>query len=485
MKKSFPLTIDNTQLSAITIADQDAQLPSYLLGGEKRPGSLYDGKTLSPWYWKGLSAVEGKRVLSFEACSLTPLCELATSLRSQALTLVRRLCEALLLCDTAFLDLSSGIIPLWRLWVTDEGHILIMSQDLGDLFASVSDSDERYLNTASWVHHTVHGPFSLIDQMCSLLYYSAVGIPPFFDRNSREDGFRHLPLSLLATGLDLQTTAFIDDTLSMSLSRMREAAGNKHPHKALTYVLSKTEGLVWDLEVLEEPMSREQLLAAPKAAEFAAAQAKRATAKIFWRRYGWIIITVTLSVVLVTGFTIGRVKDALAPPYTASYSQEEVIEAFYHAQNSLDLQAMDAPLARKVKNPATMEVTNLFVTRQTRQAYESINVQIDPQAWVADGMPPIMEGTFIYGITDLAIERLNEASFVARSTYWAPFNYEGESEEGPMAVYAYDMVQRFTIEMGKKGWYEITAISAPEVANMRRIEVATYPRFSDTTQLPL
>ena len=45
-----------------------------------------------------------------------------------------------------------------------------------------------------------------------------------------------------------------------------------------------------------------------------------------------------------------------------------------------------------------------------------------------------------------------------------------------MAVYAYDMVQRFSIEMGKKGWYEITQISAPEIANMRRIEVATYTR---------
>ena len=29
-----------------------------------------------------------------------------------------------------------------------------------------------------------------------------------------------------------------------------------------------------------------------------------------------------------------------------------------------------------------------------------------------------------------------------------------------MAVYAYDMVQRFSIEMGKKGWYEITNLSA-------------------------
>ncbi len=480
MKESFSLTIDGTPLSAITIASQDAQLPSYLLGGEKQPGYLYDGERLTKWYWKGLSAYEGRRVLTFEPLSITPMNKLSTTLRSEALFLVRRLAEALLLTDSAFLDLSSGIIPLWRLWVTDAGGILIMSQDIGDLFASVSDEEERYLNSACWVHHTIHAPFSLIDQMTSLLYSSAAGAPPFADRNSREDGFRHLPLALIETGLDERTVAFIDETLSMSLTKMREAAGNKLPHRALSAFLAKSEALVWNLESVEQAMSRQEQLASPKAAAFAERQAKRAKAKIFWRRFGWIIITVVLSVSLVASFVVGRVKDALAPPYTASFGQTEIIEAYYRAQNELDLQRMDASFARKVKNPSTMEVTNLFVTRQTRQAYEAINVQVDPEQWLAEGMPPILEGSFIYGVSDVAVERLGEDSFVARSTYWAPFNYAGETEEGPMAVYAYDMVQRFSIETGKKGWYEITAISAPELSNMRRVEVATYTR---TTQL--
>lgn len=485
MNRSFPLTVDNTPRSAIIIADQAAQLPSYLLGGEKQPGYLFDGENLTKWYWKSLSVFEGKRVLTFDPLSITPLAELSTSLRGRALTLVRSLSAALLLCDAAFLDLSSGIIPLSRLWATDEGHILIMSQDIGDLFSSVSDEDERYRNSACWVHHTVHAPFSLIDQMTSLLYYSAVGTPPFADRNSREDGFRHLPLALLDTGLDARTVSFIDAMLSLSLTKMREAAGNKLPHKALSYFLFESEALVWNLEAVEQPMSRERLLASPKAAEFAERQRKRAAVRIFWRKWGWIISVVTLSVVLVTSFVVGRVKDALAPPYTASFGQEEIIEAYYQSQNALDLQKMDASLARKVKNPSTMEVTNLFVTRQTRQAYEAINVQVDPVSWLEQGMPPIAEGSFIYGVSDVSIERLSEHTFAAHSTYWAPFNSAGETEEGPPAVYAYDMLQRFSIEPGKKGWYEITEISAPEISNMRRVEVATYPRSTDTNQLPL
>lgn len=484
MQKSFSLLIDQSAKSAITIADQDAQLPSYLLGGEKKPGYYYDGKTLSKWYWSGLNAVDGKRVLTFDPLDITPFSALATTLRPKALPLVRSLAEALILCEASFLDLSSGIIPLWRLWATDEGHILIMSQDVGDLFSSVSDEGERYLNVASWVHHTIHPPFSLIDQLTSLLYYSAAGIPPFFDKNTREDGFRALPLSYLDTGLDNQTAAFIDATLSMGLRHMREAAGNKPPQRAVSSFLEQTEALDWNLGALQEPKSREELLAGDKAIDFSRAQAKRANAKVFWRKRGWLIITITVSVLLVGGFVTGRVKEALAPPYTASYNQEEVIRAYYRSQSELDLQKMEASLARKVKNPASLEVTNLFVTRQTRQAYESINVQVNPEAWIAEGRGAIAEGAFIYGISDVQIRRVDGITYQVSATYWAPFNYEGEAEEGPMAVYAYDLEQRFTVEMGKKGWYEITSISAPEITNMRKIDVPTYPRFADNIQLP-
>src|SRR5690554_58395 len=126
-------------MSAITIATQDAQLPSYILGGEKAPSYLYDGKELTKWYWKSLSVVDGMRVLTFDPLDLFSFSELATTRRSAALDLTRALAKALTLCDEQFLDLSSGIIPLWRLWATEEGQILILSQDLADLFAAVAD----------------------------------------------------------------------------------------------------------------------------------------------------------------------------------------------------------------------------------------------------------------------------------------------------------------------------------------------------------
>ena len=60
MNRSFSLTIDGTPLSAITIASQEAQLPSYLVSGEKQPGYLWDGEHLTRWYWKSLSCSKGR-----------------------------------------------------------------------------------------------------------------------------------------------------------------------------------------------------------------------------------------------------------------------------------------------------------------------------------------------------------------------------------------------------------------------------------------
>ncbi|MFA5447020.1 MAG: hypothetical protein WC233_01945 [Sphaerochaeta sp.] len=484
MKASFPMTIDGVPMSAITIATQDAQLPSYILGGEKAPSYLYDGKELTKWYWKSLSVVDGMRVLTFDPLDLFSFSELATTRRSAALDLTRALAKALTLCDEQFLDLSSGIIPLWRLWATEEGQILILSQDLADLFAAVADEQARYFNIASWVHHNIHAPFSLVDQMVSLLYYSAVGIPPFFDRDTREDGFRHLPLAYLHTELPPKTVSFIDQNLSLSLSKMRDASGNKRPQRALSYFLEQTQSLVWDLESRETVPVVEELLASDEAARFVTAQAKRAKHKVFWRKRGWLVISVTLSVLLVGGFITGRVKEAMAPPYTASFDERQLIEAYYQAQNELDLQKMEAALGKGVKNPFSMEVTNLFVTRQTRQAYESFSVQVNAQTWRDEGMPPIVEDSFIYGVSDLSIKDLGNSTYLAQGTYWAPFNHTDEGEAEAMGIWAYDLTQQFSIEIGKKGWLLFSAVGMPTIENGRKVAVPTVPRFVNSVQLP-
>ncbi|MGH0054479.1 MAG: hypothetical protein ACQ5SW_13915 [Sphaerochaetaceae bacterium] len=483
--RTFPHEIDGQMMQCIAIGSQEMELPSYLLQGEKACGYLYEEGNLSKWYWKGLSVVEGERCLYFDPLPLFPFSEIATSKRDQALSLVRDLARALTSLPTAFLDLSSGILPLWRIWGVEDGRLLILPQDIADLFSSCSDEETRYFHSSSWVHHGLHQPFTLCDQMTSLLYYAALGFPPFHDRESREDAFRALPLSYTGINLPQSTIQFIDRTLSLSLTKQRDAVMNKEPQKALMWFLAQTESMQWTLEATETGMTRQSLTTIEACATFLNGQHKRASRKIFWRKKGWLVITIAAVVISVSWFTVSRIQESRKPPYTAGMEPVQIVQEYYAGINELSLEKMEASLAKGVKNPSSMEVTNLYVTRQTRQAYEGINTQIDPNQWIAEGKPPILEGTFIYGIADLSVTKIGTTQYRAIGTMYTPYAYTEEETEplaGVTPVYTYELSQEFSVEMGERGWYEITDIGPASVQPLEKLLVETYVKNNNNVQ---
>ncbi|MGE4453773.1 MAG: hypothetical protein AB7D92_04505 [Sphaerochaeta sp.] len=485
MSRTFAHEIDTQMMQCIAIGPQEMELPSYLLQGEKACGYLYENGTINKWYWKGLSVVEGERCLYFDPIPLFPFSDIATSKRDKALSLVRDLARCLNILPYSFLDLSSGILPLWRVWGTEDGRLLILPQDLADLFASCSNEDTRYFHSSAWVHHGLHQPFTLCDQMTSLLYFAALGFPPFYEKETREDSFRALPLSLTGIALPQATIQFIDKTLSLSLTKQRDAVMNKEPQKALSWFIGETESLQWTLETLERPNTRSSLTSLESCQAFINAQHKRATRRIFWRKRGWLVITIAAVVVSLSWFTTNRIQESRRPPYTAGMEPEQIIEAYYAGMNELSLEKMEDPLAKGVKNPAAMEVTNLYVTRQTRQAYEGINTQVDPNQWIAEGKPPIMQGTFIYGIADLSIEQVGPSRYRATGTMYTPYAYTDEEVAIPAGfapVYTYALQQDMTVEMGERGWYEITEIGGASVQPLEKLLVETFLKNGNTAQ---
>ncbi len=484
----FEHPIDGTVMTCVTIGPQSMELPSYLLQGQKACGYLSDGKTLSKWYWKGLSVVDGQRCIYFDQLPLFPFSELATSKRSQALELVQRLAQTLMVLEKPFLDLSSGILPLWRIWGVQDGRILILPQDLADLFASCAEEPVRFFNSGAWVHHGIHPPFSLCDQLTSLLYYAASGFPPFLASDTREDGFRAIPLATMQLSSSKGVVDLIDRSLSMTLTKQRDAAGNLESQKALGWFLEQLGQVQWDFEDITEERTPDSYRNIPGFLAFFEAQHKRAARRIFWRKKGVLIVAITVTVFFISYFTVQRVQASLAPPYTAGMQPIEIVQEFYAGQNSLDLQKMEASLAKGTKNPASMEVTNLFVTRQTRQAYEGINTQMDPNEWIAQGKPAIMEGTFLYGVTDLEVQQLTQDTFQAKGVLYTPYSYEEtepeETAQGTVPIHTYRVSQVFTVEMGKRGWYEITEIGSSQVEYLEKLVIPTYARNANTALLP-
>ncbi|MFA6844242.1 MAG: hypothetical protein WCR02_00795 [Sphaerochaetaceae bacterium] len=465
--------IEGVDSTCITLGGKNTELPSYMMQGEKKCGYIYKEGKLERWLWKGFTLVENKRCLYFDKIDIFSFWEIMDKRRDQGLYLVRELAKALLSLDDKFLDLSSGILPLWRIYGINGGGILIFPQSLCDLIASCANENDRYSNLACWVHHNIQPSFSLCDQMVQLLYSAASSFPPFADANTREDGFRPIPLAYLQTTLDDRMVSFIDGTLRMGLTQQRDIGGNGPSQKALTWFLEQTKTLQWP-GILHSDSEGELLHG------FIQGQKKRAGRRIFWRKKGWIVISILVAVTTVGYFTGTRIKLALTPPYTTGMSDQQIIEEYYTGQNELDIQKMDASLDKHVKSPSELEVTNLFVTRQTRMAYETINTINRADEWVASGEPAIMEGTNVYGVADLSIKQVDTGVYDASSTIYSPYAYEENSEEkkaseGHVLVYQYTQTQRFTFITDKHGWRLIHKIENMSYAFVQCKEIPTYP----------
>ncbi len=484
-KTTFTAIVEEKLMQCIPICDQSVELPSYLLQKEKAHGYLYIKGNLKPWYYKSITLVEGKRCLYFEPLDIFPFSDIATTKRDKALYWVRELAKALKEMPLSFLDLTSNILPLWRIWGVEDGSILILPQEVADLFSSTADEEKRFQNVAAWVHHGIHPSFSLCDQMTSLLYFAATGFAPFASKDSREDSFRALPLRLMKSTLNEAVVTYIDDNLSLSLTKQRDATGNKESQKALSWFLDSTEKLIWGLAQTEQTKTLQTYKNIPECNLFLEKQQRRAQIRVFWRKKGWLVLTIGALVIALSYFTVNRIKIANTPPYTAQMTPSEIVIEYFEGMNSLDLQKMEASLAKKTKNPSSMEVTNLFVTRQTRQAYEGINTQVDPRQWLAEGRPPIMEGTFLYGVTDISVSAIDDKTYRAQGILYTPYPYteevvEIDSPVQAVAIFTYLLKQEFTIEMGSKGWYEITNITRSQVEPLEIIAVPTYPKGGQT-----
>lgn len=487
-KNIINIEIDEITYTAIVFDQNNTDLPASLLVGEKQPGYLYKDDELIPWYWTNFYTYNGSKCVYFDKINLYPVAELATSLRSKAPLLINNLAKALSKCSNKFLDLRGGVVSAWRIYFTETNDVLILSSNLADIFASTNSEATRYNNTSSLIHSSIHPAFTLIDEMAQLYYFAATGIKPFEKEYIREVGYRAIPLGLVASvvapELEKDTIEKVDGILHLSMGKQREISGNQSPQAALVWFYSRFENIEWNLSNQETLTDTYELLKENNASnEFLKSLDKRAKQKIFWRKKGTVIIVLTVCIFIAGAFIKERVDSYLAPPYTAEMDQSGVINSYYEAQNDLNVENLEDSLAKGVKSPIANEVTTLFVTKQTRQAYESKNTVTNPVTWEDEGRPAIPYGNMIYGIDDVKIQDIGNNMFKVTSTFYSPDSYSEFSEDNSQTTeiivkdysltYRFEQVQVFTVELSKKGWYEITDIKTISVKYKDTLKVPT------------
>lgn len=477
------INVMGKEFSAIIIGPEENNLPKHLLQLERQDGMIIDGETITPFKWKGVTKDEKYQYVYFDKCNLEPFSLITTKYRNNALKLTMELAYGISKATESFLNLTNGVIPLFRIYIMDETKLLILPPDMGDMIAIARMGERRGAEDGHLIKRDTEMSYRLILEMGEILYWAATGILPYEHEDVRTCGYREVPLNWYENSLNEETEKFINSILHMKERAMRDIGGNRKGFENLGWFLKNALELEWNLPSITAE-ERDAKVAATEDSDdyktYFERISKEAKTRNFWRVKGTLIVTVAAITVLLVALFGTMIIEQFKPPVTKDMSQVEFIENFYDMQDSLN--AAEFETAIKTEVPQSSEVTSLFVTKQTRAAHEIYDPHVRASEWVEAGKPDVMYDSFIYGVVLEEIEQLDENKYRAKTTWYSPYDYDAKDEEtyippdGQVVVYSYSVWQDFTFEWNDRGWWNVTELGNLHYSFIEKELVDTYPR---------
>ncbi len=486
------IIVNGEEKTAIRLGYKEDELPRHIFQGDKYDSLVIENEEVRPVRYGAIHNEGEERYVYFEKMELFSLERLFTTHRHNALKIIRNIAKGLMSADKSFLNLETGVFPLYRIFIYGNEGAFLVSPDIGDVLSLLRTHDERISEVNALIRRESEDNYRLIAEMGELLYYAATGSLPYISEDVRLYKYQEFAiedaLSLLKDDLDEKTTGFINLILHAKRQEMRDIMGNRSPAKALSWFLSRSEALLWDLKERSDE-ERSIILESDEFAIFSQKAYTGAKRNTFFRKKGTIITVSLIAALLVAAFLYDYISGLLAPPSSAGLSQEGVVASFYDAQNSLLVEEMMSSVKRGVDIPQEMEVMNLYVTSRMRMAYEFNNPVIDATSWLSAGMPDIPSGCMIYGVTDITFERIDENTILAHSVWYTPYSEEGnvdnDAEETAVAsyftLYKNEVTQEFEFEWNKRGWWNIIR---SEITEFREAESYRVSFISEDSPSP-
>lgn len=474
------ITVDGRTRSAIRIGSKEDSLPSHILQGGKKEGVIVENGIPRPFLWDSITFENDQRYVYFDEMELWSLEEMFYSKRPLALEIVRNIAIGLENAPESFLNLETGVFPLYRIFLLKGSGVLLLPPDIGDVISILRNDEERMGEVNVLIRRDSEQQFKLIMEMAELLYYAVAGRLPYQDQDIRHYKYEEYPLAniLEANGekLDERTVGLINFILHSKRREMRDIMGNRSGGKALVWFLEKSRDLDWNLGEGSDDMigAYEDT---GEYSRFAKRSVDGARRHNFFRRRGTIITVCAIAGVLVAAFLYDYISAFLEPPVTAGMEQEAVVGCFYDAQSNIDPTGlMDAVKGASI--PQESEVTNLYVTGRMRQAYENIDPILNVNTWLEKGMPAVPEYTMVYGVVLDRTERIDDNTLRAYTTWYTPYaadESDSEETEQDSTVYVYSVVQDFTFNWNDRGWWNIVDAPITESSLVDKISVPVIP----------
>ncbi|MFQ3621806.1 MAG: hypothetical protein SNJ78_12785, partial [Spirochaetales bacterium] len=324
----------------------------------------------------------------------------------------------LLLLSRLALLAEKGLLPRKMypegIFFINDGRILILNEGIMEKALSLLPLAERLKLWEPFNHPNLEKEANTSFFLASLLYQLFTGTAPF-EGSTEEDIHTRIcflpPLPLLFARMGVRQD--FSDFLQQILTNQRTVSLVVFKHTIQEFSQSP---------LLQTLSYQEQETLQRKASEFLASRGRMHKRRNFWQRNRSRVALGVVLTILLGFFTYDYLSHALRPPRTKGMSAEEVVVLFYTSLNTLDHQAMEDCVAKKVGKSYIDEVMNLYVISRMRMSVELRSNMIDADTWYRKGKPPLSERETLYGIANLTVLR-SPSSKEDTETYRVEFHY--------------------------------------------------------------
>lgn len=480
----------------IAIANSTIGVKSYEVSTERPPAKLYKDGKLIDVAWLGMRLFNDKRCLCFDEKPFgeknpIPASELPKSLRDKSFELLNNLADALELIDNdtelrGYLDFNFSSLALSSLYFLPDNSIFILSGKASNVIESFMSDGERFSDKEAWYVHNQANDFGKANFLFQLVYFALTGIKPYEMEDVRNTGYKPIPISLFFIDnqgkLPKECQSLLKDIEHVFKMNRKEMYQISNPYKYFREKITTAINTSSPSSYIQtnSTIYKDYLLKLSK-------KAKRSA---FLRKKGTLLTVIAVATIIIIAIAWYYIGLAIAPPKTAGSSKDEIVRYYYNALNELNVSALEDSLASGCKSPDSQVVISLYVTTRTRQAYERVNALVNPQEWLDQGQPAIVQNGIIYGVTNIEIEDISETQVRATFDFYCPYEeemedttYTTQTEQSSTLVGKYKKVVEFTF-VTKKDWLEISSINEIECTLEEVFEVSYEQKnSSDSTIL--
>ena len=464
MSEFRKIKVGESEYTALRFGIDGYEIPQHILQSVRKDGILVTDDGIKPFPWYGITKDTDGQYILLPPVSLSDIREIAGPYRDRALRIVRKLTLGLSSLSPVDLDLLTGVMPLYRIYIEGKDNVVILPSDAGSVLTLSRTPEEMDRDVRSLIAPDRETGYTLTLEMAELLYMAVSGRLPYEDSSVRGSGFHPYPLSLYTA--ESPVSSFIMKILEMKEKDQRKLCLNKGVTYPLGWFLDETSELEWALHSRSDADRIFDIKTAEESEGFRKLNERkshRSGRNRLIREKGLVTIVIILIVAL-AGYFIGNfLYQKFKAPVTKDMTPTEIIEYTISCQNRLDATGINEGFRGNAAQYS--EVTSLYVTSKTRYAYEGLNIVVSVDDWLSSGESAIDSESFVYGAVIESIEDEGDNTYTAALRWYTPYAFSDDEDEGYpeedgyARIYVYSISETFVFEWNSRGWWQCTSSS--------------------------